>query len=254
MGENSKIEWTDHTFNGWIGCTKVSPGCLNCYAETLMDKRYNRVNWGRGKPRLMTSDANWRKPLLWNREAQKLGVMQSVFCSSLADVFDQEVPDEWRSQLFALMSLTINLRWLVLTKRPKSAEKWMDYFLPQKNIFLGISAENQERLDERMEIVHKLGVDAFVSAEPLLGALKIAKWEGRISWVIVGGESGSAARPINSEWVNEIRDDCAEYGLPFFFKQWGEFAPGPLGMERVGKHQAGRELGGREWSQTPWKK
>ena len=119
MGKNTNIEWCDHTWNPWIGCTKISPGCLNCYAENLMDTRWKRVRWGRGNPRQRTSEANWRQPLLWDQEAKKAGERRKVFCASLADVFDPEAPDQWRSDLFALIEQTGSLDWLLLTKRPE---------------------------------------------------------------------------------------------------------------------------------------
>src|SRR3546814_4489006 len=125
MGENSKIEWTDHTFNPWTGCTKVSPACDHCYAEGW-SKRSGLVEWGHGKPRRLTSDANWRKPLKWNDEAARKGVRYRVFCASLADVFDAEVDDAWRDELFALIAMTPHLDWLLLTKRPQVARRYFD--------------------------------------------------------------------------------------------------------------------------------
>lgn len=123
--ENSHIEWTTHTFNPWIGCTKVSPGCLNCYAETLMDTRYGRVKWGKGNPRQRTSAANWKQPLKWNatsqvRASQGFYARPRVFCASLADWLDDEVPIEWLADLLTLIRKTPNLDWLLLTKRPQN--------------------------------------------------------------------------------------------------------------------------------------
>jgi hypothetical protein len=116
MGEQSKIEWTDHTFNPWIGCTKVSPACDNCYAEAMMDKRYGRVTWGAGEDRQKTSPSNWKLPYKWDRQAMASGTRPFVFCASLADVFDNEVDPLWRRQLFALIDDTPSLIWLLLTK------------------------------------------------------------------------------------------------------------------------------------------
>lgn len=124
MAENSKIEWTDHTFNPWIGCTKVSPACDNCYAETFA-KRTGGPKWGKDEPRRLTSHANWQKPLAWDRKAARLGVRYRVFCASLADVFDVEVPDDWRDRLLALIAATPHLDWLLLTKRPKVAADYL---------------------------------------------------------------------------------------------------------------------------------
>jgi len=123
MAENSKINWTTHTFNPWIGCTKVSPGCLHCYAETLMDTRYGRVKWGAGNPRSRTAPSNWKKVRSWNNRAGRDGVRPRVFCASLADWLDDEVPLEWLADLLGLISQTTNLDWLMLTKRP---ENWAD--------------------------------------------------------------------------------------------------------------------------------
>src|SRR5690606_29837715 len=116
MAENTKIEWAHHTFTGWEGCTKVGPGCDHCYAEAR-NQRFHGGNWGRGAPRRRTSEANWRQPLKWNREAERLGIRYRVFCASLADVFDNEVPDSWRMDLSSLIAKTSHLDWLLLTKR-----------------------------------------------------------------------------------------------------------------------------------------
>ncbi|MGO4406362.1 DUF5131 family protein [Bosea sp. RAF48] len=121
MGENSKIEWTQHTFNPWIGCTKVSPACDHCYAEAMMDGRYGRVRWGAGEDRSRTSAANWRLPIRWDRDAAAAGTRPFVFCASLADVFDNEVDPLWRSDLMVLIEKTPNLIWLLLTKRIPAA-------------------------------------------------------------------------------------------------------------------------------------
>ena len=119
MAENSKIEWTDHTFNPWIGCTKVSDGCKNCYAESLMDKRWGKVKWGPQGQRQRTSDENWKKPFAWDRQAAKQGIRYRVFCASLADVFeDNDQVSDWRLDLFDMIKVTPNLDWLLLTKRP----------------------------------------------------------------------------------------------------------------------------------------
>ena len=251
MVENSKIEWTDHTHNEWIGCAKVSPGCEHCYAETLMDTRYGRVKWGVNGTRVLTSEANRRKPFSWDRAAKKSGVRYRVFCSSLSDVFENRnelIP--WRQRLFHTISQTPNLDWLILTKRPENVMHfafqqqlwWPSDSIPE-NIWIGTSVENQKAADER--IPHLLNIPAavrFLSAEPLLGPLDLSPWfdwternfrealsrilEGNlIHWVIVGGESGHDARPMHPEWVRSIRDQCQAAGVAFFFKQWGEWWP-----------------------------
>lgn len=280
MAENSKIEWTNHTFNPWEGCTKVSEGCKNCYAEARAN-RFGTVKWGPTGQRRRTSAANWRKPLSWNKQAAKEGRRFRVFCASLADVFEihptQDL-DEWRHDLFVLIQQTPNLDWLLLTKRPENV---MDYLqhgwgtdLPD-NVWVGTSVENQQMYDERS--VHIRSIPAavtFYSMEPLLGPVVMAK-DDPISWVIVGGESGPNARPMHPQWARDIRDQCVDAGLPFLFKQWGEWrhlrqfttgellkigtsfpahdwsaVPGDISA-KVGKHAAGRLLDGRTWDEFP---
>lgn len=267
MAENTGIEWCDHTFNPWEGCQKVGPGCDNCYAETR-NARYNKgeaVNWGPGAPRRRTSESNWRKPLKWNREAEafyaKHGRRQRVFCASLADVFDNAVDPQWRADLFALIDQTLNLDWLLLTKRIGNVQTMLHYenraALP-RNVWLGITVVNQEEADR--DIPKLLAIDAsvrFLSMEPLLGPVDLTKdlrsqaeviSDGRIAastgirakrrtlldgidWVIVGGESGPGARPMHPDWARSLRDQCVAAGVPFLFKQWGE--SGPLRPELI---------------------
>ena len=292
MAENSNIEWTDHTFNPWIGCMKVSPGCDHCYAETW-DKRgmqQQESRWGAHAARTRTSAANWRKPLAWNRAAKETGKRARVFCASLADVFDnhQSILPEWRADLWALIAATPWLDWQMLTKRPQNIVK----YLPDGwgdgwgNVWLGTTTENQTEADRR--IPHLLATPAavrFLSAEPLIGPLDLRhivkhvgahqEWTDAltgetifsqsgcvvaetdpIDWVIVGGESGPGARPMHPDWARSNRDQCVTAGVPFFFKQWGEWAPryDGVGREhttRVGKNTAGRLLDGREWNDLP---
>lgn len=143
MGDTTKIEWANKTFNCWIGCTKVSPACDHCYAES-MAKRYGWAKWGAGEPRKRTSEANWKKPLAWDREAANEGTRPRVFCASLADVFDAEVDPAWRVDLFHLILATPNLNWLLLTKRPQVAKKWFESAPVPLNVWLGTTVENQE--------------------------------------------------------------------------------------------------------------
>lgn len=231
MAANSKIEWTDATFNPWIGCTAVSCACDHCYAETLV-KRYG----GDFATRRRTSPANWKKPLAWNRKAKAAGKRMRVFCASLADVFDNQVPAEWRADLFALIDATPWLDWQLLTKRPQNVAKmlpatWGDGW---PNVWLGTTVENQTEADRR--IPHLLDVPArrkFLSCEPLLGPIKFKGVPGfnrtNLSlwnwWIIVGGESGRGARPMRLDWARGVRGQCAAAGVPFFFKQWGEWLP-----------------------------
>ena len=238
MGENSKIECTDHTFNPWIGCTKVSPGCAHCYAETL-NNRMGWTKWGDDGKRVRTSNANWAKPLRWDLEASRLGTRKKVFCASLADWLDHKAPTAWRVDLLELIRKTPYLDWLLLTKRPESwyarmheaigagsilASSWLDGEGPE-NVWVGTSVENQKVADER--IYHLADIPArirFLSVEPLLSPLDLSAWLGDpvplIHWVIVGGESGPGARPMSDGWVRHIRNQCWAASVPFFFKQW----------------------------------
>lgn len=246
--ENSKIEWTDHTFNPWIGCSKCSKGCEHCYASSMMAERWKRAIWGPGGTRRRTSPGNWRNPLRWNKESSGA----RVFCASLADVFedykgDGSAPDRplglapWRHDLFDLIEKTPNLEWLLLTKRPQNAAKFLKKRMP-RNVWIGTSVEDQKAADER--IPHLAGIPAtvrFLSCEPLLGPLNLRPLLGRIDWVIVGGESGKSPRQMDADWVRDIRDQCVEAGVAFHFKQWG-------GRK---KKEAGRIIDGRTWDEFP---
>lgn len=273
MAERSNIEWCDATFNGWTGCTKVSPGCDNCYAEAREDKRFHRVQWGAGMPRRRTSDDNWRGPKIWNKrpfwECLICGwrgtttqfsktpgtccatpnlrpARMRVFCSSLADVFDNEAPQAWRDDLFALIEETPNLDWLLLTKRIGNATNmlpWSHCSPAWPNVWIGATIVNQAEADR--DVPKLLDTPArlrFVSCEPLLGPINMpgllyygtqrsggvvplrAKGYPQIDWVIAGGESGPGARPMHPEWLRSLRDQCFDARVPFLFKQWGEWA------------------------------
>lgn len=259
MSENSNIEWTDHTFNPWEGCQKVGPGCDHCYAETR-NARFGggtAINWGPGAPRRRTSASNWNKPLAWNAAHDAFfaahGRRQRVFCASLADVFDNEVDTAWRMDLFSLIAQTPNLDWLILTKRIGNVMKMCSgdglmFDMICSRVWLGATIVNQEEADR--DIAKLLAVPArvrFLSMEPLLGPVDLcniphplrakgADWvrlqalatngigEG-INWVIVGGESGPGARPMHPDWARDLRAQCAAAGVPFLFKQWGEWRP-----------------------------
>ncbi len=382
MSANTKIEWADHTFNPWIGCTKVSPACDNCYAEADFDKRRHVVQWGAGQPRKLTSDSNWAQPLRWNANAQHFAectgcgrrgdrrtweadirrtnpqahtccpdrklvpARPRVFCASLADVFDNEVPQQWRQHLMSLIARTPNLDWLLLTKRIGNAARMLsdasmhdamlltadDHYRPPENLWIGATICNQAEADR--DIPKLLSVPAarrFLSMEPLLGPVnlrhlnedreineldclrpytweeEVEQWRGTedgweesfedhhglrpaglsgpmhasIDWVIVGGESGPNARPMHPDWARSLRDQCQAAGVPFLFKQWGEWAPVGLTslfgaeadketivtkdgeswgdyppakaytMRKLGKKGAGRLLDGRDWNQVP---
>lgn len=252
MAENSGISWTDNTFNPWIGCTKVSPACDFCYAETW-DNRFGGARWGPKAARTRTKIRNWNKVRKWNRIAAEEGTKTIVFCASLADVFDNHktILPEWRADLWDLIRETENLAWMLLTKRPQNILKYLpaDWGEGYANVALGASAENQVEADRRIPIL--LDVPAacrFLSMEPLLSQVNIpsdALGEGRISYLIAGGESGNEARPSDPSWFTSVRDQAIAADVGFHFKQWGEY--GETG-ERVGVDLAGNILEGRTWT------
>lgn len=232
MGEKTKIEWCDHTWNPWFGCSKVSPACDFCYAEALMDTRYGKVSWGPGEDRKRTSPTNWREPLRWNKAASEAGRIETVFCLSLGDIWDNEVDPLWRSDAFGVMDATPNLLYLLLSKRIGNAVKMCDPMagnrtLP-RNAALGSTMVNQEEWDRDMpklrHAAEVLGARfTFASVEPMLGEIDA---RGDLpDWVIVGGESGENARPMHPGWARSMRDQCAAAGKPFLFKQWGSCLP-----------------------------
>jgi protein gp37 len=277
MAKDSKIEWTHHTFNPWWGCERVSPACKNCYAETWAH-RLGLDLWSRGAPRRTLGDSYWRQPLSWNRTAKTSNRRDRVFCASMADVFeDRRDLDAIRARLWSLIAETPNLDWLLLTKRPQCVERlvpWGDGW--PLNVWLGTTIENQRWADKRLPyLLAQPAAVHFVSCEPLLGSLDIKPWlvhtrfRKAIAWVIAGGESGHRARPMNPEWARALRDQCQLHGVPYHFKQWGNWRPiegpannhrirvlnsgsaSPILMENVGKKAAGRELDGQQWDGLP---
>jgi len=347
--KNSAIEWCDHTFNPWRGCTKVSPGCAHCYAETLSKRNPKLLGvWGKKQPRVLASDEMWRQPLKWNaagvlakcpkcawsghlptlcptEDCNTFGSEMStwrarVFTASLADWLDDEVPIEWLARLLDLIRLTPLLDWQLLTKRPQNwrirleaAWKWLPMYRQEliewisrwlsdrapANVWLGTSVEDQTRAVERIPKLLRIPARVrFLSCEPLLGSVQIGGWdagypsryrfpadvgddeegfdifEGKLHWVIAGGESGNSARPMHPDWARSLRDECAAAGVPFLFKQWGEYLPesmlhedevwklapfnekwvsagGGVTVVRVGKKSAGRLLDGRTHDEFP---
>lgn len=243
MAENSGIEWTHHTFNPWWGCVKISPACTNCYAATL-GHRYG-TEWGPSARRRFFGDAHWNEPLKWNRKAEAAGERHRVFCASMADVFEA-LPDghpdlammaEARERLWELIERTPWLNWLLLTKRPERVmcsvpERWRVHGFPE-NVWPGTTVEDQKRGEERIPMLMAIPAAVrFLSCEPLLGPVDVAPWlfwddltASRLDWVIAGGESGPGARPSHPEWFRSLRDQCTAAGVPFFFKQWGEWVP-----------------------------
>lgn len=265
MGEQTAISWTDHTFNPWWGCTRVSPGCLHCYAEAFA-KRTGHDVWGKGGERRFFGDKHWAEPLRWNAKAEAEGVRRRVFCASMADVFeDREDLHEDRQRLLAeLIPETPWLDWQLLTKRPENVlamvpEDWL-YGVEEwsgiwpHNVWIGTTVEDQQRAAER--IPHLLAIPAkvrFLSCEPLLGEVRLARWlweveppeaprpSGIIQWVIVGGESGPKHRPMDLRHARILQRECQSADVPFFFKQVGGRTP----------KAGGDELDGRTWHEFP---
>lgn len=219
MAENSKIEWTDHTFNPVIGCQSVSPGCDHCYAEAMVN-RYGWTEWGPHGVRKRTSTAYWRKPLQWARAAA--GTRPRVFCASLADVFDNRWNPTDRTDLFALIRQTPELDWLLLTKRPQNIRKMLpdDWGNGYPNVWLGTTCEDQLRYDLRWPVLRDVPASVrFISYEPAIGSLRLHEKGLHPDWLICGGESGPGARFMEPDWARAIMADCLHAGVNFFMKQ-----------------------------------
>jgi protein gp37 len=226
MAEQTGIAWTQHTFNPWIGCTKVSLGCDHCYAEVDRPSRALGVRWGRGQPRHRTAPVTWAQPLAWDRAATAEGRRHRVFCASLADVFDAEVDPTWRADLWALIRATPHLDWQLLTKRPNLIARSLppDWGAGWPHVWLGTSVERQDYI---WRIDHLRRVPAavrFLSCEPLLGPLALDLTG--MQWLIAGGESGAQRRPLDRAWVRGLRDQCQATGVAFFFKQGSSYQSG----------------------------
>jgi protein gp37 len=305
MSEHTNIVWAHHTFSPWLGCTKVGPPCDGCYAESWA-KRAGHPDLWQGERRRTTA-SYWQQPIKWNRAAAAAGVRRRVF-PSLCDPFDNQVPERWRHDFWHRIEQTPNLDWLLLTKRPQNIPKMLPnpetgvqpWGTGWPNVWFGVSASNQEEVNRNIPIL--LATPAriyFASLEPLLGPIDLTQIKlnsgmtfnalkgGEIAssssvryWrpldlAIVGGESGSRARPMHHRWPRKIRDDCTNASVPFLFKQHGEWIGVPdlrclLGYEgpgfgifdhcpydqhheavRIGKRAAGRLLDGRTWDEMP---
>ena len=272
MAETTKIEWTDSTVNFWWGCTKIGPGCDHCYAEAWA-QRFDESLWGQGVPRRKVKSA---MPTLAKLQASadrfqtRHGRRQRVFLQSMSDLFDKEVPDAWFAEAWTGITLASRLEVQIVTKRvsfvekrlaglPEAARTW-----PQ-HAGLIISVVNQEEADRDiprlLDLKTRHGIQwVGLSIEPLLGKVVLRpEWLSLLDWVIVGGESGPNARPMHPDWVISLRDQCAAAGVPFLFKQWGEYLPVHVdtvrhtGIEfrKVGKKAAGRRLHGQEHNGFP---
>jgi protein gp37 len=235
MGDNTNIEWCDSTANLWIGCTKLSPGCDNCYAERDWDLRKHRVQWGPHGARSYAK-AGWALIRKYQRAAATTGVdpqlgrKRRIFVNSLSDFFDNHRSITWRDEAFALFEASPDVILILVTKRPENVAKmvpprWMQPGGWPAHVWLLVTAEDQARADHRIPILIDLPVPMVgVSAEPLLGPLVFKdEWLERLGWVIVGGESGPKARPMHPVWARSPREQCEDAGVPFLFKQWGEW-------------------------------
>lgn len=234
MAHKSPIEWTESTWNPVTGCTKISPGCKHCYAERLANrlKAMGQPNYRNGfkltlQPRMLELPLKWTKP-------------QTIFVNSMSDLFHADVPLDYIQRVFDVMNRAHWHRFQVLTKRADRLAQLSPELLWSPNIWMGVSVESQKyvhRIDELRQTGAKI---KFLSLEPLLGELKNLDLR-QIDWAIVGGESGYGARPIKLEWVLDIRRQCSDFDVPFFFKQWGGF----------NKKKTGRLLEGRTWDEMP---
>jgi protein gp37 len=234
MSTNSSIEWTDATWNPVRGCTKISPGCKHCYAERFAE-RFRGVP---GHPfeqgfDLRVIPAKLEEPLRWKKA-------QRIFVNSMSDLFHREVPFEYIQKVFDVMNRANWHQYQILTKRGERIEELGPKLQWAPHIWMGVSVESENYL-YRIDQLRKTKAHVkFLSIEPLLGPLGEINLRG-IDWVIVGGESGPGARPMNEEWVTDIRKQCLKAGVAFFFKQWGG----------VQKKKAGRTLEGRTWDEMP---
>lgn len=237
MADNSSIEWTEATWNPVTGCTKVSAGCKHCYAERLSVRlqAMGKLHYTTGFRLALHDDAlsipfRWRAPRL-------------IFVNSMSDLFQEEVPLSFIQRVFDVMVACPRHTFQILTKRPHIAAQYSKSLLWPNNIWVGTSVEDARVLDRVRHLRSVPAAVRFISVEPLLGPIPELPLNG-IHWVIVGGESGPSARPMDRRWVRQIRDHCVEQHVPFFFKQWGG----------TNKKETGRKLDGRFWNELPQQK
>lgn len=230
----TKIEWTESSWNPVTGCTKISDGCLNCYAERMARRlqAMGQVNYRQGFNVTLHHDA-LNRPLTWKKS-------QMVFVCSMGDLFHDCVPIQFIERIFYTMRSARQHTFQVLTKRSQKLAELSETLIWKENIWAGVTVENSNYVYRINDLLATEAAVKFLSLEPLLGPIDDIDLDG-IDWVIVGGESGPGARPINPEWVKQIRDICNSTDTPFFFKQWGG----------INKKRAGRLLEGRTWDQIP---
>lgn len=223
MSENSKIQWTHHTFNPWWGCVEVSPACDHCYARAFAHRLGHGV-WGKDAPRRFFGGKHWNEPLKWNRDAEAAGEQRRVFCASMADVFeDREDLKPNRERLWHLVAKTPWLDWLLLTKRPGNIARFVTPFLcDQPNVWMGTTVEDRRHGVPRIEALRRSGPwpVLFLSIEPLIEDLGDVDLSG-IDWAIVGGESGGGARPFDLAWARKLIAQSRAVGAAPFIKQLG---------------------------------
>jgi protein gp37 len=234
MAAKSPIEWTESTWNPVTGCNKISPGCKHCYAEKMSKrlKAMGQRNYRNGfkltlQPHMLELPLRWKKP-------------QTIFVNSMSDLFHKDVPLEYVQEVFDVMKSAHWHRFQVLTKRAERLEMLAPFLEWPANVWMGVSVENAKYTSRIDHLRRTPAMTKFLSLEPLLGPLRNLDLEN-IDWAIVGGESGFGARPMLVDWVTEIREQCQEAGVAFFFKQWGG----------VQKKRNGRELEGRTWDEMP---
>lgn len=234
MAEHSSIEWTHATWNPVRGCTKVSPGCKHCYAETFSE-RFRGVP---GHPFEQGFDLRLVRPALDLPLRWRKGRL--IFVNSMSDLFHEDVPDSYVEQVFGVMEAATQHQFQVLTKRAERMAAFADGHAIPANVWMGVSVENAA-CRSRISLLRRVPARLrFLSLEPLIGPAGRLNLRG-IHWVIVGGESGPGAREMKEEWVRDVRKQCRDAGVPFFFKQWGG----------VRKRLRGRELDGRTWDEMP---
>lgn len=246
---STKIEWVKNrdgtpgvTWNPITGCTPISEGCAHCYAKRMANRMRGRFGYPADDPFRVTLHLDkMDQPMHWEKPRR-------IFVCSMGDLFHEDVIYGWSYKVLHEMYFTDRHTYFILTKRHKRVVEALTKFLMPydvysfDHVFVGITAENQRRLDERMEILVNAPVhNLYISAEPLLGPLDLTRWHEYLRWVIVGGETGPGFRGLAAWWVEDIRDQCIEFGIPFFFKSWG-------GMPKRPDH---RLLHGREWNEVP---
>lgn len=261
MGKETSIEWTDHTFNPWWGCQRISVGCEHCYAETLDNRWHNGKHWGAGATRKIASETYWLQLDQWNRDAKLKKKNALVFVASMSD-WAEDRPEliEPRQKLMKAIEKNKYLTFQLLTKRPENIKRftppywWGDCLsggdsFPD-NVWIGITAENQEIWNNRKKYLFEIPCKVkFLSYEPALAPIMLTENVNiELDWVICGGESGTKARAMSSKWAQLMQHQCKQFGIPFFFKQWGEYNEQGV---RVGKKKAGSLLQGINYKQFP---